>query len=188
MGKAIRHFQISDVLVLTAAIAVSIVACRMFDPRHVEVSLYALFVARTFALIFTYALALIMLFDSVPLSDSASSPGKLGVLLTAMMSIFAIAMNWHYLLVYDHALVGESFSERLKSFIAETLFESDNFLPAYSTICAWVMDSLSGGKRPPSDWMERWGIAIGLFWITAALMHNAFYHHEEILRSVGLAP
>lgn len=187
-GNTIRRFQISDALVLTAAIAISIVACRLFDPGYTEISLLILFVARTFALVFTYAIAWIIFVDSVPLSTSASCPGKLGILLTAVMGVFAVSMNWHYLLVYDRFLLDESFAQRLRSFFFETLFESDNFVPAYSTIAAWVTLSLRGGDKPATDWMERWGIVLGLFWISSALTRNAFYHQEEILRSVGITP
>lgn len=147
-----------------------------------------MFVARTMALVLTYAITWIILVDSTPVSESARCPGKLGVLLTAAMGLFAVAMNWHYLLVYDHLLLQESFGQRLTAFFHETLFESDNFAPAYSTIAAWIAVSLRGDKQPANDWMEPWGIALGLFWISAALMHNALDHHQEILRSVGLAP
>lgn len=171
---------------LTAAIAISIVACRLFDPGYSQLSLLILFFAHTFALVFTYAIAWISLVDSVPVSTSACSPGKLGIILTAVMGVFAVSMNWHYLLVYDHLLLEESFWQRLRSFFFVTLFESDNLVPAYSTIAAWVTLSLRGGERPATDWMERCGIVIGLFWIASALFRNAFYYHEEILKSVGI--
>jgi hypothetical protein len=186
MENTIRRFRISDALVLTAAIAISIVACTLFNPGYVAERFPTLFVIRTFALVFTYALAFLILCDSVSLADSVTCPGKLGVILTSVMGVFAFAMNWHFLLVYDGAILDETFGQRVGSFFFVTLLDSDDFVPAYSTIAAWVTLRLKGEHCGQTDWIDRWGVILGIFWIVYALARNALNYQTEILQSVGI--
>lgn len=163
---------------LTAAVAVSLVAClavRQYElPTRMQIVIYV--GVAGFAI--TWTVALLVVFDSTPIRDAARSPGKLAVLLYASLTIFTALLNLHWLLAIQAPLAA-----RFLNIFWETL--SDSRLPAFAIVAGWLTLRLADAKKAMHDWLESAGRLLGIFWISVALLSRILLH-THVLESIGV--
>jgi hypothetical protein len=173
-----RRFRVSDLLFLTFAFAIGIVSCNIFHPGYYQSGnrFEILFFVRTMAMVFTYAITVLILTDAEPLATSLRTPGKLTAVLISFLSVFALLTKWQFLFAYDRP-----FLERLTSFAFNALMDSDVFMPAYSALAAFATLRLLRLNVQCYDWMEIFGKSIAMFWLLCALFYNSLYHRSAAL-------